>query len=213
MTKVVKPDQQGINAATDVLVQGGLLVYPTETFYALGADHQNSLALERLLILKGRNASHTLPLILSYAEEVDNLCEPTYPIELVRQLAQSFWPGPLTLILPARPNLHPALTSPPMQTGSGRGVAVRLSSHSIASQLAKNLGRAIISTSANVTGKPATPEVRSLDYDIVTGIDMLLDGGACTGGLPSTILDLRTVPPFKIIRQGAINVPHEWLIQ
>ncbi len=191
--------------------QGGLIIYPTETFYALGADHTNFTAIERLLILKGRGPQHPLPLILSSCNETAKLCAPCWPAALVEKLCTEFWPGPLTVILPAAIHLHPALCSPPTAPSGSPGVAVRLSSHPVAAAVAKLLGRAIISTSANLTGHPPCNLPQALDPILLEGTDLLMDAGPCPGQQPSTIVDLRHGPPYRVARQGAITLCSSWL--
>jgi L-threonylcarbamoyladenylate synthase len=194
-----------------LLAQGGLLIYPTETFYALGADSDNPQALKRLLALKQRSWQHTLPLIGADCRQIAPLLESKFVPELYESIAAKFWPGPLTLILPARPHIAPALLSPPTQEGGCRGVAVRLSPHPIASGLAACLGRPIVATSANVSGKAAVADPGELEQSLLRGVDFFWDDGPCSGGLASTILDLRSGPPFKIIRPGAVLLPPAWV--
>ena len=206
-----EPDYTLLQQAANFLRKGGLLIYPTETFYALGADHSQAQALSRLLQLKGRSADHTLPLILSQREELTRLCAPGWSQPLVEKLTAEYWPGPLTLVLPAAFGLHASLCSPPLTAQGASGIALRLSSHPVAHGLAKSLGQAIVSTSANLTGHPTCAHLDDLAPSLIYGVDIILDGGACVGGCPSTIIELRQGPPYSIIRQGVLNLPAQLL--
>jgi L-threonylcarbamoyladenylate synthase len=203
-------EPQQLQKAAAILERGGLAVYPTETFYALGADSANPQALRRLLTLKGRSQSHTLPLIAAAREQILPLLEVKALPALYEEIAAAFWPGPLTLILPARPTLPAPLLSPPLLAGGCPGMAVRLSSHPIASGLAAFLGRPVVSSSANLTGQAASYDPETIGQNLLRAVDVFLAGGLCPGGPASTVIDLRLGPPFKIIRQGAINLPAHW---
>lgn len=207
-----KIDPALLQQATRVLRQGGLLIYPTETFYALGADYSNWPALQRLLKVKGRSQNHPLPLILSRPDEIEIICAQLRPEELISQLIRAFWPGPLTLVLPAAPGLHQALLSAPIAPDGLAGVAMRLSSNPIAMALARSLGRAIVSTSANPTGHPPCQTVKTLNQTLLERVDLVIDGGECVGQKPSTILELRQGPPYRVLRPGAITLPETWLM-
>lgn len=191
------PDPRALAQAVDALRDGGVMVFPTETLYGLGADYRNAGALDRLARLKGREADKPFPLILASAEEVDALARdiPTP----ARELMARHWPGPLTLVLPAREGLHPMLVS------ADGGVGVRLSPHPVAAGLARTLGRAITATSANLAGQPPSADPASLDPALLAGVDLLLDAGPTPGGPASTVLDCRTWPP-TLLRAGAVRL-------
>jgi L-threonylcarbamoyladenylate synthase len=193
-----RPNASQVEQAASILRQGGLVVYPTETFYGIAADHTNAPALDRLAQLKGRPAHKPIALILSRTEEVDLLASKVPP--MARELMARYWPGPLTLIMQARPGLHSLLVS------SDGGVGMRMSPHQTASGLAAALGRAITATSANLSGGPPVLHVSDLADEIVNGVDMVLDGGPCAGGKGSTMVDVRIIPP-KILRQGPVSLP------
>jgi L-threonylcarbamoyladenylate synthase len=183
--------------AARVLARGGLVVFPTETLYGIAADHANPAALTRLQALKGREPGKPFPLILAEAAEAERLAR-DIPAA-ARALMARHWPGPLTLVLAARPGLHEALLS------DDGGVGVRLSPHAIAAGLARALGRAITATSANLAGRPAVSRAEDLEPSIVAGADLVLDAGPTPGGPPSTVLDARR-EPMRVLRQGAVVV-------
>jgi L-threonylcarbamoyladenylate synthase len=183
--------------ALAVLRRGGVVAYPTETFYGLAVDPLDAAALRRLLELKGRSAEKTVSLIVSGRQMLDTVCAEVSP--LAEQLMADHWPGALTLALPARPGLPEALVSDGC-------VAVRQSPHPLASALVVAFGRPITATSANRAGEPpsrtaaevraAFPEAESL---------FLLDGGPTPGGAPSTLVRVRG-SQREILRQGAVSL-------
>ena len=201
------PDIQLLQQAARVVHQGGIVIYPTETFYGMAADYQNPQAIERLLQLKGRGSQQTLPLILSQRQDMELLAPSSAISNQLIELTESYWPGPLTLILAALSDLHPALCSPPLQPDGESGVAMRISPHAVANGLALCVDHPITSTSANLTGHSPAAKTEDIDPLLLSSAEMILDAGPCPGRLPSTIIDTRQKLPFKIIRQGAIKLP------
>ncbi len=193
------PDPRVILSAVDIIRHGGVIAHPTETVYGLAADPFNAAAVERLTLLKGRVAPQALILLLGHAEAAHDLARmPGVVREWFGILARAFWPGPLTLVLPARPRLAcPALAG-------GDTVAVRVSSHAVALLLVRTLGSAITSTSANRSASAPAATADALEPGLASQLDLVLDAGRAPGGLPSTILDLsRSVP--TLLRSGAVT--------
>ncbi|MDR3567538.1 MAG: L-threonylcarbamoyladenylate synthase [Syntrophobacteraceae bacterium] len=185
-----------IRQAAAILRSGGVVIYPTETFYALGAVPWNEKAVERIFEIKNRDAGKALPLIASELKAaVSSASQWPRP---AGTLARLFWPGPLSLIVPASSSLPSAL-----HAGTGK-VAVRVSSHPVASLLAKACGGLIVSTSANVSGGPAVQSPDSLDSALLASVQAVVDGGNLPGGFPSTIVDV-TVYPVALVREGKID--------
>jgi L-threonylcarbamoyladenylate synthase len=176
-----------------VLRAGGLLIYPTETLYALGGCALDAAAAGRVREAKGRADDKALPLIAAGLEQVRGLCS-EWP-EVAARLAARFWPGPLTLVLPASPDV------PLPVTAGGNTVAVRVPGRSLPRRLCQAAGP-LVSTSANRSGAP--PATRCLDALAALGsaASLALDGGECTGA-PSTIVDLSAGAP-RVLREGAI---------
>ena len=191
-----RPSPVFLNWAAQELVDGGLVIYPTETLYAVAADAANPQALERLARLKGREPDKPFGLILSHPQEAEELAAEITPT--ARELMARHWPGPLTLVLQAREGLHPSL----VHQG---GVAMRCSPHPVAQGLAQAMGRAITATSANLSGQPAPDRAADLDQTLVDGCAVLLDAGPTPGGPASTVVDVRQDPP-RVLRQGAIAI-------
>ncbi len=184
-----------VAAAADVLRRGGLVADPTETFYGLGALAGDAGALARLAAAKLRPEGKPLPLLaadLAQVEEVAVLSPEA------RRLAARFWPGPLTLVLPARPGLDPAITA-----GSGT-VGIRVPGSEVARALAAAAGGAIVSTSANLSGEPPPTTPAALSQPLRARLDGVLDGGPTPGGLPSTVVALEAGGP-RLVRAGAVS--------
>jgi L-threonylcarbamoyladenylate synthase len=190
---IVGPDD--LVPAVSALHSGGVVAFPTETFYGLAVDPRSALAVRRIFALKRRGLDQPLPLIASGVDQiVDHVGTMT---SLAGRLASRGWPGPLTLIIPASPRLCGDVH---LSMGT---VAVRVPSNSVARALARSAGHAITSTSANISGDPpaATPErvVTSFGSDI----DVLIDAGPTPAGLPSTIVDATGDAPV-LVRAGAV---------
>jgi len=194
-----------VEEAASLLRGGGLLVLPTETLYGLVCDALAPAVLARLVAAKGREAGKPIPLIAPDAAAVLKVVDPVP--RLFNQLAAKFWPGPLTLILPARPDL------PPEVTGGTRTVGIRVPGPSLALDIARAFGGPLTATSANLAGKRPASRVEELDPALATAVDLVVDGGAIAqpGGtdghaaLPSTLLDLVSSPP-RLLRQGVLGV-------
>jgi L-threonylcarbamoyladenylate synthase len=180
-------DAADLEQCSFALRQGGMICYPTETFYGLGIDPWNVKGRERLYRAKGREAEKDLPVIAGDFAMVERICG---SLDLrVRRLASRFWPGPLTLVLP-------------LKAGTST-LAVRVSAHPIARQISLAFGGPIVSTSANCSGESPVAEPAQLPQQILNEVDVLIDAGKTPGGEPSTIVAF-TVEGVQILREGAI---------
>jgi L-threonylcarbamoyladenylate synthase len=184
-----------ISAAAALLRRGGILAYPTETFYGLGALASREDALQRLAAAKLRPEGKPLPLVAASLDDVLAVADLAPP--LARRLAERFWPGPLTLVLAARPSLSPLVTS------GERTVAVRVPGSDVARALAREAGGALVSTSANLSGEPPPASAAALSPALLARIDGVLDGGPTPGGQPSTIVAFDGDAP-RLVRAGAV---------
>jgi L-threonylcarbamoyladenylate synthase len=182
-----------LEEAVAVLRAGGVLAYPTETFYALGARFDNEAALERIFALKGRPEGKPLSLIISSAEML-SLVARVVP-DIARPLMGRFWPGPVTIAFPAREGLSRYVTS-------GGRVAVRVPGESFGLSLVRSAGFPVTATSANLSGAPPASDAEAVGDMFPGGIDLLVDGGKTPGGLPSTVLDVSR-GAVDILRHGA----------
>jgi L-threonylcarbamoyladenylate synthase len=188
------PERDLIARAAAALREGLIVAYPTETFYGLAVDPRNGSAVDRLFALKGRAAGVALPLLaadLAQAQAAGRLG----PSAL--KLAHGFWPGPLAVIVHAEPQIAPAVHA-------GRNtVAVRVSAHAVARELAKAAGTAITATSANRSHEAPAIDADTLMRALGPDVAIVLDGGPTPGGLPSTIVDTVIEPP-SLVRPGAV---------
>ncbi len=200
-TKLVKvnsenPEKEILEEAAEILKNGGLVAFPTETVYGLGANGLDACACKKIYEAKGRPSDN--PLILTIGD-VSGL----YPIvgrvtENAQKIIDAFWPGPITLVLPK------AECVPPEVTGGLDTVAVRYPSNKIARELIKTAGIPVAAPSANSSGKPSPTRASHVIFDMDGKIDMIIDGGAAEWGLESTILDVSADKPV-LLRPGAVT--------
>src|SRR4030042_1604032 len=180
----------------DILKNGGIIAYPTETFYGLGAKFDLKDSLKKLYDIKQRAEDKAMPLIIGDKGLLPVVAASVNSIAVL--LMNRFWPGPLTLIFPARENLSEYITA-----GTHK-VAVRIPGESFAFHLAKNANFPITATSANPSGMTPAQDADTVISYFEDKIDLIIDGGPTTGGMPSTIVDV-TEDEIKIIREGAIK--------
>ena len=192
------PDKSSIITAVDILKSGGIIAFPTETFYGLGADAGNVEAIEKIFRIKGRNFKNPLPIIIGSNQDLSRFVE-DIP-ETGRRLMERFWPGGLTIVFTASSNVLPRLTG-----GTGK-IGIRLSSNVIASQLTKILSNPVTATSANLSGTKECSSADEVINCLGDKVDAVIDGGRTPGGLGSTIVDVTTDPP-TILREGIIPSP------
>ena len=191
--------QAAIEKAKGVLLSGGLVAYPTESFYGLGVDAGNEAVIRRLFAAKIRPKTRPILILIPTIESLVDYVSQVSPIAL--RLAEKFWPGGLTMVFEAGPKISPLLTA-----GTGK-IGIRLSSHPVATSLARAIGAPITGTSANISGEPACRTARQVFDTIGKKVDLILDGGETSGETASTILDM-TVEPPQILREGMIPKDH-----
>ena len=188
--------EKTIDRGAQCLKSGGVVAYPTESFYGLGVDTSNERAIKRLFLVKGRKSEHPILILIPSVDVLDK-----YVVripEIAYGLINSFWPGGLTLVFHADPSVSPLLTS-----GTGK-IGVRLSSHPIATALTQSLGVPISGTSANISGKAACRSADEVSGMFDNRVDLILDGGRTPGKTGSTVLDVTVVPP-RLLREGMIQ--------
>lgn len=184
----------GLEAAVKTLRGGGLVAFPTETFYGIGADPFNKAALQRLFSLKKRPSKKPFPLIIKDMEMLSGLVE-SVPLSAAR-LIEKFWPGPLTIIF----NAKDATGAEP--AGSAR-VGLRISRGEVCKRLMEKLNFPVTATSANTAGKPpARSAAEVLEY-FNGRVDLVIDGGRLEGACPSTVVDV-TGEDVEVLREGAV---------
>ena len=191
------PEASLIARVVTVLRGGGLVAFPTETFYGLGAAALQPAAVRRVLDAKGRADGKPILVLVDGVPMVERIAA-TISAE-ARRLMARYWPGPLTLVLAAAAGVPEAITA-----GTGT-IGVRLSSHPVAQALVRALGEPVTATSANRTGGMPPTTAAAVLAELGDDVELVLDGGATLGGEPSTVLDVTTDPP-RVIRQGAVVV-------
>lgn len=183
--------------AAEVLRNGGLVAIPTETVYGLAADAENETAVRKIFSVKGRPSDHPLIVHLAHARQVlDGWAEPFPPAAAL--LADTCWPGPLTVLVPAGPRVGPWVT------GGRSTVGLRVPAHALATELLESFGGGLAAPSANRFGKVSPTSARHVLEDLGDDVDLILDGGECPIGVESTIVDC-TVTPAQVLRPGAIT--------
>jgi L-threonylcarbamoyladenylate synthase len=193
-TRLLAADTPGLGAAAAILRAGGLVGFPTETVYGLGAHALDARAVEAIFAAKGRPADD--PVIVHLAD-ASNLEQVAFPTASAWQLAEAFWPGPLTLVLPKRPEV------PAQVTATLDSVGVRVPSHPVAQALLRASGLPVAAPSANLFGRPSPTTARHVLDDLDGRIDAVVDGGPTTVGVESTIVDLTSSPP-RLLRPGGL---------
>ncbi|MGQ9832346.1 MAG: L-threonylcarbamoyladenylate synthase [Candidatus Villigracilaceae bacterium] len=196
MTLLLPATPENIALAAQRIKEGGLVAFPTETVYGLGANALDAEAAARIFSAKQRPAADPLIVHLAGLEQVEQVARPISP--LARRLAKAFWPGPLTLILPKQPIV------PEMVTAGLDTVAVRVPSHPVALALIRAAETPIAAPSANRFGKTSPTTARHVWHDLKGRIDIILDGGPTPVGVESTVLDVSVTPP-RILRPGGVT--------
>lgn len=189
-------EEEALRRAGNIIRQGGLVAFPTETVYGLGGDALNRESSRRIYEAKGRPSDNPLIVHICRFEDIAEIVSDV-PEEAVR-IAAAFWPGPLTMIL------HKSDRVPYETTGGLDTVAVRLPSHPVARKLIEYSGGYVAAPSANISGRPSPTEAKYVTEDMEGRIDMILDGGEVGIGLESTIVDLTVTPP-QILRPGYVT--------
>ncbi len=192
---ILPADSRGIGEAARIILRGGVVAFPTETFYGLGADAADEEAVKKIFQAKGREEDKPLLLLVAGRSHLGGLVQETAP--LAECLMEKFWPGPLTLVFKASPRVSPLLTA---RTGK---IGIRVSSHPVARALVETVGRPITGTSANLSGEASTSTAQEVFQSIGQHLGAILDGGRTAGGQGSTVLDVSGPSP-RIIREGAI---------
>ena len=187
---------EAIERAAKTLLSGGLAAFPTESFYGLGAHINLDKALKKLFRAKGRPAARPVLILIPDRDSVGRYVSRLTP--LADRLMDAFWPGALTLVFHAAPVVSPLLTA-----GTGK-IGIRLSSHPIATALARAIRSPITGTSANLSQTPSCGTAEEVHHSLGDKVDLILDGGKTAGEKASTILDITQEPP-RILREGLIS--------
>ena len=196
-TKILSPeDPHTLEIAAEIIRSGGLLGLPTETVYGLGANGLDPEAVKKIFEAKGRPQDNPLILHVSGKEQVDLFCRDIPAVAY--RLMDAFWPGPLTLVLPVRDNV-PRRTTANLST-----VAIRCPDSNLTRDIIRASGVPIAAPSANISGKPSPTTAQHVYHDMAGKIEAIVDGGPCSVGLESTIVDLTGEHP-RLLRPGGIT--------
>lgn len=195
-TEVLSADHPvAIQHAADVLQNGGVVAFPTDTVYGLAAYPSTEDNIERLYIIKGRNYLKAIAILIAKIEDFSRVAANLTPTAL--KLANAFWPGPLTLIVPRHKNL-------PRNISNTNTIGVRVPDHPVALSLLRLTGPLAV-TSANISGQDNTQTAQQVLEQLQGRLHLVLDGGETPGGVPSTVVDC-TGPKLEILRPGPLSV-------
>jgi L-threonylcarbamoyladenylate synthase len=196
-TEVVTADDAGIARAAELIEAGQLVAFPTETVYGLGTRADDERAVRQIFVAKGRPADK--PLIVHVLDIAAARAVTRAWPDTAQRLAQAFWPGPLTLVLPKAAHVPDAVTA------GGDTVAVRAPAHPAAMRLLSVCGVSIAAPSANVSGEPPPTTAAEVVHSLGGRIPLVLDGGTCPLKIPSTLIDLTDPSAPRILRHGAVT--------
>ena len=190
-------DMKAIRIAADAIRRGELVIFPTETVYGLAADATNDDAIRHVFRAKGRAPKQPLPV---QVVGVDSLAQAaSFVSENAKYLADRYWPGPLTLVLPKSPGISNLVT------GGKQTVGVRVPDHPVALALLKEVGGPIVATSANISGDKASMTAADAVSELGNDVSVVIDAGESRIGISSTVIDVSTVPP-RLLRRGTISL-------
>lgn len=198
-TEIIKIDparpETVFSRCREVIRSGGVIVYPTDTFYGLGADPRNPVAVKKLFEIKGRQTNQPILLLIGKIEEVRNWAEEITPC--ADDLMKRFWPGPLTLVFKAHAGVAPELTA------GTDAIGLRVPGTELTRELLGYLSSALTGTSANRSGGPEPRTAEEAAVSVGAMVDLIIDGGKAPGEKPSTVVDVRTTRPL-VLREGAV---------
>ena len=197
MLDKLSPDvRQQVERAVSILSEGGLVAFPTDTVYGLGASAGIPAAVERVYRVKERPHSMALPLLLADASQINEVAAQVRPVAW--RLAEQFFPGALTIVL------RRSSSVPDIVTAGGATVAVRVPDHPVPVAMIKHLGAPVVGTSANLSGSPSVLTAEEVNQQLGDKVDFIVDGGRCPGGTESTVVDVTGNIPV-VLREGAIS--------
>ncbi len=201
MPQILKVDSSDPSSWENVIVKtqkvlkgGGVIAFPTDTFYGLGADPCNKDAVERIYEIKGRDSKKPLLLLIHSIKTLDHLVEE--PSESCVKLMESYWPGPLTLLFKPKFSIHKNITADL--------IGLRQPGNVLTRKILSALNHPLTAPSANLSGSAPSTTAQQVEDCLGNKLDLILDGGTCPGGKPSTLVD-STKTPVRLIRAGAIS--------
>jgi len=195
-TEIIPADHtEALQRALEKLRMGGLVAFPTDTVYGVGALAFDGNAVESIYLAKNRPVEKAIPVLISDVPDLGKISE-NIP-DLARRLVSRFWPGPLTILVPKKPTL-------PESVSATSTVAVRVPDHPVARRLLRAVGPMAV-TSANISGQPSPSTAQEVMEQLNGRIELIIDGGRSPGGIPSTLVDC-TGDEIKILREGPITL-------
>lgn len=189
---------QDINKAVEVLQQGGIIIFPTDTAFGIGCRIDDEKAVDRLFKIRKRSTEKATPVLVDTVKMAQDYLEPI-PQNVIDQLIEPYWPGALTIVLQSRIGKVPSLVR-----GGGSTLGVRIPNHPIARSIIRNLGIPILGPSANFAGEQTPYLLKDLNSELIKLVDYVVSG-ECTIKEASTVIDC-SITPWKILRQGAIKI-------
>ena len=195
-TQVLKiSSENALSKATELLLKGEVIAFPTDTVYGVGASIRHSHAIERIYTIKKRDKSKAIPILVGNINALEEIAANIN--KATQKLAETFWPGPLTLIVNRSPSLPKSISPYPT-------IGVRMPNHPFTLSLLQKAGP-LAATSANISGKPSTSTALEVLQQLEGRIPLILDGEKTPGGIPSTVVDCTAGTP-KIFREGPITL-------
>jgi L-threonylcarbamoyladenylate synthase len=195
--RVDRAEAQAPRRAVDMLREGAVVVFPTDTVYGVGCRINHAAAVRRIFELKGRGMDDPLPVLLADPAQLDEYGRDITPA--ARRLVRDFWPGAVTIVV-RRSDAMPALVA-----GGGDTIGLRVPNHSLTRALVRQLGVPVVGTSANRHGAPPPLTAQQVAFDLGDTVDLILDGGRSPVGRESTVVDA-TSDPVRVLRQGAVSI-------
>lgn len=196
MTKIIDSDKpRSVTLAAHAILDGGVIVYPTETIYGLGANALEPKIVEKVYSIKERRKSNPILVLIPDRQSLEDLV--TGIPEAAEKLMEKFWPGPLTIVFKASPIVSPMLTA-----GTGK-IGIRLSSDTFCRELLGICKIPITSTSANLSGEPNPDSIGIINKRVLDSVDLIVDAGRLTSQTPSTVVDV-TKGKVDLLREGAV---------
>jgi L-threonylcarbamoyladenylate synthase len=191
-----RSNDSAIARAAQIIRNGGVVVFPTHGLYGMGADPFNATAVKRIFAIKGRQADKALLVLIADMASLARVALP--PSTMALAMMHRFWPGGVTFVLRARPELPAALM------GSGDTIGVRLAGHPVAAALVRAVGGPLIGTSANISGTGGCAAIEAIDDGLLRDVDLVLDSGPLAGGPGSTVVDITGRTP-RVLREGRVQ--------
>ncbi|MCJ7772277.1 MAG: L-threonylcarbamoyladenylate synthase [Desulfobacterales bacterium] len=190
-----KPQKDFIDEAVKIIKNGGVIAFPTRSLYGLGVDALNPMAVQKIFEIKKRPLDKPILVLIDDKDAINDIAENIPPAAI--RIMDTFWPGNVTIVLNAKPDLPEALTA-----GTGK-IGVRLPQHLVASALVKAFGGPITGTSANISGDKGCNRISDFDLHVKSKLDLILDAGTLKKGKGSTVVDV-TIHPPKVLREGEV---------